>query len=52
MICCTECRNSGYCIFWKSEKIDMREVFEYRGSVNYCQQLATVVNHGVNLAEN
>ena len=51
MISCTECNNNGYCIFWKAEKIDMRAVFECRGSINYCQQLATIVNHGEYIAK-
>lgn len=52
MISCTACKNSGYCIFWKSEKVDMREIFEYRGSINYCLQMATTINQGENIAQN
>ena len=52
MISCTECKNNGYCPFWKSEKVDMREIFEYRGSINYCLQMATIINHGEDIAEN
>ncbi len=52
MTSCTECRNNGYCPLWKSEKIDLRASFECSGSVNYCKQMATMINVGEILAIN
>ena len=52
MISCTECKNNGYCPLWKDEKINMRAGFECSGSVNYCLQMATVINRGEDIAEN
>ena len=52
MTSCTKCKNAGCCPLWKSEKIDMRADFECRGSINYCLQMATLINRGEDLAVN
>ena len=52
MISCTECKNSGYCPFWKSEKIDIRNYIEHEVPLNLCLQMVKLINLGEYLAEN
>ena len=52
MICCTECKNSGYCPLWKSEKIDIRTHCENVCPINLCAQMVQVIYKGEDLAQN
>ncbi len=50
MISCTECKNSGYCPLWKSEKVNIRNLCEQNQPLNYILQMANTINCGEYLA--
>lgn len=49
---CTQCKNCGICPHWKGVKIDLREKADREYPINYCLQMATMVNIGEDIAAN
>ena len=52
MLCCTECKNSGYCPLWKSEKVNVRIMREREAPINYCLEMVRLIDIGEDLAKN
>ena len=52
MISCTNCKNNGYCIFWKSEKVNVRIMREREAPINYCLEMVRLIDIGEDLAKN
>ena len=49
---CTECKNNGYCPFWKSEKVNMRIMREREVPINFCLEMVRLLNIGEDFAQN
>lgn len=52
MINCTECKNAGYCPFWKGEKVNVRVMRECEVPINYCLEMARLITIGEDIAVN
>ncbi len=50
MISCTECKNSGYCPFWKGEKANLRVEASQEYPINQCLQMGVLVHKGIDIA--
>ncbi len=48
MICCTVCKNNGYCPLWKSEKVTARGNW----GAGYRLKLGVITHKGMDLAMN